>query len=136
MNSGHVAALPPASRSQLLNRPLSGLDGRSSDGRAIRDIVASLLAEHGGKNAPMRLVLLARAAARCWVELSKLEQLEVMTAPEIIDRAGDISSVAQRLGIALRRLEKTLQAEHNNKRRDVDPVRTHIEKNYRAVATA
>lgn len=109
MNCTAIAELPPASRSRLLNRPLHGLDGRSSEGRAIRDVVAGLLAEHGGEEAPVRLLLLARAAARCWVSLQALEALETTSADAVIDRAGDIAKTASKLGVALRRLESLME---------------------------
>lgn len=110
MNSTQVAALPPAQRSKIANRTiLAGLDGRSADGRAIRDLSAALLSEHGGDTASTRTKLLARAVARCQVELACMEALEASNVAVAIERATDIAEACRKLGVAVRKLDAALQ---------------------------
>lgn len=111
MNCETVAAFPAASRSRVLNRPLSsGHDGRSATGRALRDLTASLLVPLG-KNPSARAVLLAKAAAKAWLALSSLEDLEATSADVAIQRAGAIADAARRLGKAVRALDALLANE-------------------------
>jgi len=115
LNCSAVAALPRAQRSKLSNRTiLAGLDGRSADGRALRDLSAALLADHGGDAAPMRTKLLARAVARCQVELVALEDIEATNVSVAIDRAADIASAAKKLGVAIRKLDAALERSQSN----------------------
>lgn len=119
MNSTQVAALPPAQRSKIANRTiLAGLDGRGADARALRDICAALLADHGGDAAPMRTKLLARAVARCQVELVALEDVEATNVSVAIDRAADIAEVCRKLGVAVRKLDAALQRTPSNEKKE------------------
>lgn len=131
-----MAALPAASRSRILNRPVtSGLDGRSADARALRDLTAELLRPLGNI-VSTRAVLLAKAVARCQIELGRLETLEASGVAEVIARADAIAGAAKRLGQAFRRLDSLLAAEPQAGKQAANPVRDYLRNKAAAEAAA
>ena len=64
-----------------------------------------------GKNPSARAVLLAKAAAKAWLALSSLEDLEATSADVAIPRAVAIADAARRLGKAVRALDALLANE-------------------------
>jgi hypothetical protein len=70
--------------------------------------------------------MLARGAARCQIELSRLEALEASGVAAVIERADDIAGAAKRLGQAFRRLDTLLAAEPQVRQQDHDIVSNYL----------
>lgn len=132
-----VRPLSRASRSKFVNRPISaGLDGRSREGRYIRDLTAELLLPFGGTDAPVAACVKARAVARAQLQLMKLEALDAVTEADVITRSSEYAAVLKELGVALRRLETSLESEPHTNQREADPVRDYLKNKQAAEVVA